>query len=159
MNPDSVEKIPVPTGPRASNELETLLPTPMTVTIKGEEVPVLLIKVGKLSAVVKAIQPFSHLLPKAGEKAGKKNIDFFDIVMNHTDDAIGLCVVLADRDRAWVEDLDIAELVILLSAIVERNLDFFIQKVLPSVSEATARLIRAFYGLGASKSGQQASSV
>mgnify|MGYP001167517465 CR=1 FL=1 len=150
---------PTPTAERSVNELETLLPVPKTITIKGEEIPVGLIKVGRVAAVVKALQPFAHLLPKAGDKPGRKNIDFFTIVLNHTDDAINLCVELTSRDKAWVEDLDIAELVELLSAIVERNLDFFIQRVLPSVSEATAKLIRAFYGLAASKSGHSASSV
>lgn len=141
------------------NDLLTILPTPVTVTIKGEAVPINLIKVGKLAAVMAVLQPIAHLLPKAGAKPEKAQIDFPAIVIQHTPAAIDLVMLLTDKPREWVEDLDMFELVSLLTAIVEVNLDFFIQKVLPSVSVGMEKLVRAFYGLAISKSGQPQSSV
>lgn len=138
-----------------SDDMTKMIPLPRTLTIKGEDVPIGFIKVGKLTAVIEAIKPFAYLLPKAGDNPAAQPIDFTSLVLNHTDDVIHLASLLTGKPKSWVEDLDVAELVDIFSAIVEINLDFFIHRVLPSVSKGMGQLANAFYSMAAAKQGGQ----
>lgn len=130
-----------------SDDLKKVLPGKRTVHVAGEDVEIKLIKVGKLSQVVEAIQPIAYLMPTAGAKPDKEPMDFKTIVIKHTADAIHLTALLTDKPSSWVEELNVAELITLLSAIAEENIDFFIESVLPLLSEVTGKLASAFYGV------------
>lgn len=142
-----------------SDDLTKVIPEQRTVTIKGETIAIRQIKVGKLSAVVRAISPFAHLMPKPGDTPEKNPIDIFSLVMQHTDDVIQLLGIILDKPVEWMNDLEIDELVLLAAEVFEVNLDFFIQKVLPSVSMAMGRLGSALYGKAQALNGQSPSNA
>lgn len=139
------------------DDMEKMLPAQTSVNIKGESININYIKVGKLSAVVAILQPMAKYLPTPGDTQRSNPIDVMSLVMNHTDDAVKLVALLTGKTDDWVKDLDIDELVLLLTAVVEVNLDFFIRRVLPSVSKAMEQLGGSL--LGVVKTGQSPSSV
>ena len=61
--------------------------------------------------------------------------------MSNGEDLFSLMAILSDQPLEFIEELDLDEAVILLTAILEVNLDFFIQKVLPSISQLMASLV------------------
>lgn len=118
-----------------TSDLTKIIPEPNTVTVGGKDIPVNTMKVKQLSATIKAIQPFAHAF-----KAGKGNVDMSEIVMNNTDAVIDLVIIMTGESREFVLELGVDELIQLFTKVVEVNLDFFIQKVLPLLSGAMGRL-------------------
>ena len=58
--------------------------------------------------------------------------------MENSDTVLELVALLVNKPRDWVDDLGVDELVQLFGAIVEVNLDFFTQRVLPLLSGLVA---------------------
>lgn len=125
----------------AQKDLEKMIPAKTEIEIRGETIHIPHVKVGMLPAVIQATSPFLPIFTKApGGKAAVKKVNFLNLVMDHTTDVVDLVSVVLGREKDWVNDLDLDELITIVAAIVEVNLDFFIQRVLPSVSRVTAQL-------------------
>ena len=128
-----------------SDDLNVVVPEPIVVVVGGENIEVKQIKVGQMTKIMRIAFPFYDKL-KAIKDDAKKNpqkdigIDLFALVVEHGDAVIDLMAVLTNKDRKWVEDLDLDVLVALFTAVVEVNLDFFIQRVLPLLSKLVADL-------------------
>lgn len=120
-------------------DLETMIPAPRTVTVGSEQVTIPPLKVKQLTQVLKLSKP---LVPSLSAM-GKGNADIVALVVDFPDQVVAIVAVLLNRDVAWVEELEVDSLVDLATAVVEVNLDFFIQKVLPSVLKAMAGLASA----------------
>ncbi len=116
------------------SELEQLIPTPRTIHVGGKEIPIRNLKVKHLTAVLKAVQPILGLFTKG------KSVDIPSLLIDHSDSAISLICVLTEETPEWLGELDVDELVMLFTAIVEVNLSFFTQRVFPSLSQAMAQL-------------------
>lgn len=117
------------------SDLTKIIPETNLVAAGGKNIEIKTMKVKQLSATIKAIQPFA-----AAFKAQRDSFDAAEIVMSHTDSVVDLVVILTGETKEFVEELGIDELVILFTKLVEVNLDFFIQKVLPLLSGAMGRL-------------------
>lgn len=117
------------------SDLTKIIPESNIVVAGGKNIEIKTMKVKQLSATIKAIQPFA-----AAFKAQRDSFDAAEIVMSHTDSVVDLVVILTGETKEFVEELGIDELVILFTKVVEVNLDFFIQKVLPLLSGAMGRL-------------------
>lgn len=126
-----------------SDDMLTVIPEPIVAKIKGETIQVRQIKVGQLPKAMRIAHPFYEQLKSLkdqalkAEKEGKPftyGMDFYKLVMENAEPILEMVALLTNKDRAWVDDLEVDELVALFSAIVEVNLDFFIQRVLPSLS-------------------------
>ena len=122
-------------------KLSDVLPVFKTVIVGGTEVEIRHVKVGKVSAITEIIGPLIPLFTQAGGlKGGFSAPNIASLVMTHTKDVVRLVSIVTDKPEKWVNELDIDELITLVTDIVEVNLDFFIQRVLPSVLQATERL-------------------
>ena len=126
------------------SDLNTMVPALPTVRVGEEDIVIKNLKVGKITAVMVALQPIAHLLPKPGQTPEKAPLNMVALVIEHTPTVITLVSIVLDKPKEWVEDLDLDQLVDLFSKIVEVNLDFFIQKVLPSVLRAMGQLSGVF---------------
>lgn len=120
-------------------DLEVMIPAPRTVTVGREQVTIPPLKVKQLTQVLKLSKP---LVPSLSAM-GKGNADIAALVVDFPDQVVAIVAVLLNREVAWVEELEVDSLVDLATAVVEVNLDFFIQKVLPSVLKAMAGLASA----------------
>ena len=125
----------------AEADITTIIPEPIMVTVHGEDIEVRQIKVGQLTKVMRIAYPFYDKL-RALKDTAKDGapIDLFPLVLEHSDAVLDIIALLTGKPRTWVEDLEVDELVALFSALVEVNLDFFIQRVLPSLSKLAGQL-------------------
>lgn len=156
--------------------ITTVIPEPIFLTLQGERFEIKEIKVGKLAKVMQIVAPYYEQI-RAFKKAQAKimaekakanlengtdepvsvdlsGVNFYTMVVENLDSVFALLEVLTEKDRAWLENLGLDELVSLLSSVVEVNLDFFIQKLLPllltaldSVSAPIAGVAKARVGL------------
>lgn len=67
--------------------------------------------------------------------------DVYAFTTKHVDTVLDVVALLVNKPRAWVDELDINELIELFIALVEVNLDFFIQRLLPLLSEVAKELV------------------
>lgn len=122
------------------NELDTLIPQPVTLTIADKTLDILPIKVGRLPAFLRAVAPFMGAF-KAGE-----NVDFMALLTAHGESVLDACAVGAGVERAWIDDLDPAQLVQIAQAVVEVNLDFFTRSLAPALTGAAKGVGQALSG-------------
>ncbi|MXS85292.1 hypothetical protein ABO04_05000 [Nitrosomonas sp. HPC101] len=122
------------------SDLDDLIPPVIEVSVAGEVIAVTPIKVKELTAFAQAIAP---LLQALGGGVGQNwaDLNISTLLMNHTDTVIRAVAIGIRREVEFVNNLDIDELIKLGNAVVEVNVDFFIQKVLPEIKQGVGRIV------------------
>lgn len=128
-----------------SDDLNVVIPDEVSVVVNGETLVIHRIKVKQLSMVMATVTPFYEKL-KAMKVQNKDvsatlRLDLFTLVTEHCDDVFKLLSVLTDKPIEFINELGLDEAVQLFAAVLEVNLDFFTQKVLPSLSRLMASLV------------------
>ena len=112
-----------------------LPPVPVFVEIAGERIDLTPLKVGEVPAFARAVQPIA-----AGLSASP---DWLALLAEHGEAVITGIAIASRRPVDWVAELDLDEAVRLAEAVFGVNADFFIQRLLPSVTQAAARIGQA----------------
>jgi hypothetical protein len=118
-----------------STDLNKIIPSDEPMVIGGKTITPRTMKVKQLPAVLKAVQPFAGVF-----KDGVQSLDIPTLLIDHTPNVVELVHQLTGEDKEWVENLELDEMIEVFTKVVEVNLDFFIRKVLPLLSEAMVRL-------------------
>src|SRR3569832_1260351 len=103
--------------------------TPVTIDVRP-------IRVGKLAAFIRAV---SGLLPAFDDP---DNLNITALVMGHTDQVIESLSVEQDENRDLVDQLDLADLVAAVTAVVEVDGDFFVHRLEPALGAAKNKIAR-----------------
>src|SRR3569833_248681 len=125
-------------------QLDTLFPQPTKISLAsvrgadGEtvEIDVRPIRVGKLSAFMKAV---NGLLPAFNDL---DNVDVTALVIGHTDQVIDALAVALDVEHELIEQLDLADLITAVTAVIEVNADFFTHRLRPALEASIAAIAR-----------------
>jgi hypothetical protein len=112
--------------------LAALPPAPTSIVIGGERFDLTPIKVGEVPAFARAVQPVAASLSASP--------DWLALLAEHGEAVIEALAIASRRPTAWVTGLELDDAVRLAQAVFEVNADFFIRRVLPSVTEAAARI-------------------
>lgn len=125
--------------------LEKIAPIPVRVDIAGERLSLLPIKTRELPKLFKATKPVLSDLQKllaqfsaSSKNAGKEIITRFlmDAPDQLAEALIQATTIAARKDRDWIDDLDLDELVTLMGKLIEVNVDFLSRRALPKFVEA-----------------------
>ena len=125
-----------------------LPPVPVTLVIGGERLDLTPLKVGDVPAFARAVQPVAASLSASP--------DWLALLAEHGEAVIDAVAIASRRPPEWVTNLALDDAVRLAEAVFEVNADFFIQRVLPSLTEAATRVSQS---LGARISGAMPSSA
>ncbi len=109
-----------------------LPPVPVSAEIAGERIDLTPLKVGEVPAFARAVQPIAASLSASP--------DWLALMAEHGEAAIAAIAVATRRPVEWVAGLDLDEAVRLAEAVFGVNADFFIRRLLPSVTQAAARI-------------------
>ncbi len=109
-----------------------LPPVPASVEIAGERIDLTPLKVGEVPAFAHAVQPIAVSLSASP--------DWLALLAEHGEAVIAAVAIATRRPVDWVAGLDLDEAVRLAEAVFEVNADFFIRRLLPSVTQAAARI-------------------
>ena len=112
-----------------------LPPVPLSIEIAGERIDLTPLKVGEVPAFARAVQPIA-----AGLSASP---DWLALLAEHGEAVIATIAIATRRPVVWVAGLDLDEAVRLAEAVFGVNADFFIRRLLPSVTQAAARIGQA----------------
>ena len=112
-----------------------LPPVPLSIEIAGERIDLTPLKVGEVPAFARAVQPIA-----VGLSASP---DWLALLAEHGEAVIAAIAIATRRPVVWVAGLDLDEAVRLAEAVFGVNADFFIRRLLPSVTQAAARIGQA----------------
>lgn len=112
-----------------------LPPVPLSIEIAGERIDLSPLKVGEVPAFARAVQPIA-----VGLSASP---DWLALLAEHGEAVIAAIAIATRRPVDWVAGLDLDEAVRLAEAVFGVNADFFIRRLLPSVTQAAARIGQA----------------
>ena len=115
-----------------SDTFAALPPVPVTLVIGGERLELTPLKVGDLPAFARAVQPVAASLSASP--------DWLALLAEHGEAVIDAVAIASRRPPEWVTNLALDDAVRLAEAVFEVNADFFIQRVLPSLTEAATRV-------------------
>ena len=115
-----------------SDTFAALPPVPVTLVIGGERLDLTPLKVGDVPAFARAVQPVAASLSASP--------DWLALLAEHGEAVIDAVAIASRRPSEWVTNLEIDDAVRLAEAVFEVNADFFIQRVLPSLTEAATRV-------------------
>ena len=115
-----------------SEPFAALPPVPVTLLIGDERLELTPLKVGELPAFARAVQPVAASLSASP--------DWLALLADHGEAVIEAVAIATRRPVDWVAGLDLDEATRLAEAVFEVNADFFIQRVLPGLTEAAARI-------------------
>lgn len=127
------------------NELEQLTENAQSIEVHagGENIYVSPIKVKELSLFIKAVTPMLDTINQAD-----RDDLVTELLIHHTDSLIKAVSIGVRKSEDFVNELDIDELIDLATAVIEVNTDFFIQRVLPKVTQGIERLGSKMNNLG-----------
>ena len=109
-----------------------LPPVPDAIEIAGERIDLTPLKVGEVPAFARAVQPIAASLSASP--------DWMALLAEHGEAVIAAIAIATRRPVEWVSGLDLDEAVRLAEAVFGVNADFFIRRLLPSVTQAAARI-------------------
>ena len=115
-----------------SEPFAALPPVPVMLVIGGEALELTPIRVGELPAFARAIQPAAASLSASP--------DWLALLADHGEAVIEAVAIASRHPVDWVAELGLDEAVRLAEAVFEVNADFFIQRVLPGLTKAAARI-------------------
>ncbi len=115
------------------NDLQTLVPQWVELTINGEIVAIAPLKVGQLPAFLRAISPVM-------EKFNASEIDWLALLGEKGDDLLSAIAIAVKKPRAWVDALAADEAILLAAKVIEVNADFFTRLVIPKLDSLFAEV-------------------
>ncbi len=110
-------------------------PQPQSLEMAGDTLSLTPIRVGEVPPLLAAIKPIApHLV--------NGDPDWLALLTEHGDAILDALAIAARRPREWVEALSLDDAVQLATALFEVNVDFFVQRVVPAIQSAAARIDR-----------------
>ena len=123
------------------SDLDTLIPTALTVSVAGETLAIKPLKVGQMPAFLRAISPVMHQITAT-------DIDWLALFGERGEDLLSAISIAVGKPRSWVDDLAADEAILLAAKVIEVNADFFTRQVIPKLDVlfATTKLPLAAAG-------------
>lgn len=115
------------------NDFDAFPPTALSLEIARVALAITPIRVGEIPALLAAVRPFAHRLVDADP-------DWLALLADHGDALITAISVASRRPQEWVAGLAMDDAIRLAAALFEVNADFFVQRVVPTIQHAAARI-------------------
>ena len=125
------------------DDLDILQPEPTLVNIGDETIAVLPLKFGQFGAFTRTVNPMISDINVtfAEDKADSVfAIDLATLLSKHAEALIKAVSISIEKPMEWVEALDMAEAIKLIQAVLEVNMDFFAQSLVPTLNQAMQSL-------------------
>lgn len=125
-----------------SNELNVLLDQPEVVEVNGEKIEIKVFKIGKYPTVIKYVNKVgANWLETMSKKMTQKEMGVQLLRMLDTsgEDVLDFLAYAIDKDRTWVDQLEVDQAIELLVKVIKTNFHFFTVKVLPSLTALSAQ--------------------
>ena len=113
------------------NDLNTLFPQPLEITVGGELLELTPIRLGEVPSLARILAPLVG-------KFGQGEPDWLELLGQHGGSLLSALAIASRRPREWIDGLAVDEAIQLAAALLEVNADFFVRRVLPAIESAAA---------------------
>jgi hypothetical protein len=127
----------------ADNDLDVLDPSGRNVTVAGRTVSIVPLTVAQFPRFARAIR----YIPQVS--LVDDSTDWLGLLAEHGDNLIEAAAVATEMESKDLGALPADEFVELCSAILEVNIDFFVQRLAPAIERASVAIVKAIPGAGA----------
>lgn len=136
----------------AASDLDTLFPEPREIDVTiwkdgrpvgKESVLVCFVLMSQTTKALKFIAPYISIIRNEMDRVRTDkgaSLDLNSVVLQFGDEVVQLIAILTNRDYEFLQSLAPSDVLRILTACVEVNIDFFIRVLRPLLSEVTARL-------------------
>lgn len=114
------------------DDFKTFPPAPVVVTLSGTSLELTPIRLGELPRLLAVVRPLAEEITS--------DPDWMALLARHGDAVLDLLAITTRRERAWINDLQLADAVQLAATVFEVNADFFVAHVVPAIQGAAQRL-------------------
>jgi hypothetical protein len=132
---------PSPSVGETSDELATLMPQPIKLTLGSRTIDITPIRVNEITPLTRAVAPIFEALQTL--RANDDAPDWLALVGEHTEAVVDTVALATRCPKDWVEGLTVGELVLLAAKVVEVNADFLTRGVWPMLGSTVALLTRS----------------
>ena len=115
------------------SDLDTLIPQPVELSVRGETLLIKPLKVGQMPAFLREISPAIQQLTGA-------DIDWLALFGSHGDNLLAAVAIAVGKPRPWIDELGADEAILLAAKVIEVNADFFTRTVIPKLDGLFARV-------------------
>lgn len=120
------------------SDLEKFVPAAVKLEVRGETLEVTPVRVKELPAFARAVHPLlPHIAPDS-----ESQLSWADLMTLYSDSLIDAVALGIRKPRAWVEEMEVDELVAAVGAVATVNVDFFVRRLLPRVTETAAEVTK-----------------
>lgn len=105
---------------------------PITVTIRDRDILIKPVKVKHLSKAAKLVAPIAADVAKDGLSVAA--------FIEYPDQIIELVALVCDLPVDWVGELDLEEMLRILAPLIQVNMDFFVRRMVPAITDLTRNL-------------------
>jgi hypothetical protein len=131
----------LPNHSEAAMSLETLIREPSIVTVAGEDIEITQIRTKHIPAVLRISAPIFGVLSAAvNGSAGLQSDKLISLITEHAESVISLVAIGARKTEEWVGELELDDLIVLASAVIEVNALFFAKAVLPALTRSVEKV-------------------
>ena len=123
---------------------KTFPPEPVVVTLSGTALELTPIRLGELPRLLAVVRPLAEEITS--------DPDWMALLGRHGDAVLDLLAITTRRERAWINDLQLADAVQLAAAGFEVNADFFVRRVVPGIARSADQLAPLILTLGTTPS-------
>lgn len=124
---------------KALVDLDALLPKSVDVKIGEETITISPFKFKAVKAVSAHVALFrAKLAEEDGEEDAKLGV--MQLALDHTEEILDVIKLATGKDAAWCDELGMDNVLDLLGAIIEVNLDFFSRLLVPKVKAMSERI-------------------
>lgn len=116
----------------SDNLFAALPPVPDSVTLGGETIDITPLRVGELPSFARAVMPIADKL--------STNPDWLRLLAEDGDAMILALAIACRRSPDWVSSLSLDDAILLAEAVFGANVDFFIRRVVPKITQASQTL-------------------
>lgn len=121
-----------------TNPYAALPALPIQITLSGgRQIALTPLKLGELPAMAAAMAPMTAAIDSLKTAAAP---DWFTLIARHGQHLIKALSVATRQPETDLLDLDLADSVTLIEAVITCNADFFTRQVLPKIASASSRL-------------------
>jgi len=113
------------------------LPTPVPLASSPLQISLTPLKLGEIPAMAAALAPMTAAIQGIKDAAQP---DWFALIAQHGAHLIKALSVATRQPEPDLMDLDLADSVTLIEAVIACNADFFTRQVLPKIASASSRL-------------------
>jgi|SRR5690242_3710797 len=121
----------------AAQQLQDLVATPRILEIRGRKIELRPPR-PFTDEFVKILRLLGPMVPTFSSESGE--VDIGMLLTEHGERVRPLCALLAGVDEEWLTKLEFDEAVLLVKALIEENLDFFVNRMVPALGNAASGL-------------------